>query len=133
MVINSSEGTSITLPAEIITVSDFITSETEPAVSKADTSGMDFSFDESNKTAETTSSGTMADVSGNTTTASSSTELYNITSGGTYTFSGTITDTMITVDANNADVTIILNGASIKNSLCISAHILVLCTVRGSV
>ena len=55
-------------------------------------------------------------VSNNTAQTASGTNLYNITAGGTYTLSGNITDTMVTVDAGNADVTIILNGATIKNS-----------------
>lgn len=126
MEIEASDGTSTTLPAETTTVpTDSSTTtpttggastETEPTVDKADTSGMDFDFDEEDTSAVTPSSGTSVDVSNNTTQTSSGTSLYNITSGGTYTLSGNITDTMVTVDAGNADVTIILNGATIKNS-----------------
>ncbi len=111
VVINSSDGTSTTLPTETTSVTD-----SSNSVSKADTSGMDFSFSEEDTTTETTSSGKTVDVSNNTTTTSSGKNLYNITSGGTYTLSGNITDTMVTVDADNADVTIILSGATIKNS-----------------
>ncbi len=107
VIINSSDGTSMTLPFEA--------TKTETSITKADTSGMDFNFDESDTSANTTP-GTSVDVSNNTTISSSGTKLYNITSGGSYTLSGTITDTMVTVDADNADVTIILNSATIKNS-----------------
>ena len=126
VMIESSDGTSTTLPAETTTVpvessttmptTSSASTETEPTVDKADTSGMDFDFDEKDTNAETPSSGTSVDVSNNTTQTNSGTNLYNITSGGTYTLSGNITDTMVTIDAANADVTIILNDATIKNS-----------------
>lgn len=104
VIINSPDGTSTALP-----------SNTTTTINKADTSGMDFGFDESD-TSTSTTPGTPVDVSNNTTISSSGTKLYNITSGGSYTLSGAITDTMVTVDADNADVTIILNNATIKNS-----------------
>ena len=126
VIIESSDGISTTLPAETtavpagsntaISTTSPASAETEPAVDKADTSGMDFDFDEEDTSAETPSNGTSVDVSNNTTQTNSGTNLYNITSGGTYTLSGNITDTMVTVDAGNADVTIILDGATIKNS-----------------
>lgn len=101
VIINNSDGTSTTLPSDRTSVVDTSGNSTA-TISKADTSGMDFSFDDEDTQTETETTG---DVSDNTTTSSSGTDLYNITSGGTYTFSGTITDTMITVDAGNADVT----------------------------
>lgn len=85
-------------------------------VSKADTSGMDFGFSDEDTSTTDSGSGTTVDISNNTTITSSGTKLYNITSGGSYTLSGAITDTMVTVDAGEADVTIILDGATIKNN-----------------
>ena len=91
--------------------------ETDSSITTANTSGMDFSFDESDTTATAPESGKTVEVTeGTTKTTSTGEQTYNITAGGTYTLSGTITDTMVTVDANNADVNIILNGATIKNS-----------------
>ncbi len=43
-------------------------------------------------------------------------DIENITSGGTYTLSKTLTDTVITIDAPGEEVTVILSGATIKNS-----------------
>lgn len=86
--------------------------ESKITVSKADTTGMDFSFDDS----DTTTS-----VASDTVTDLSSTEIsfdntYTITSGGVYTFTGDKTDVMLLIDADNADVTVVLSGAVIKNS-----------------
>lgn len=50
------------------------------------------------------------------TTRNSKMETYRISAGGEYTLSDTITDTMVLVDAQDADVTLILNGATIQNS-----------------
>ena len=71
VIINSSDGTSMTLPSEA--------TKTETPITKADTSGMDFNFDESDTSANTTP-GMSVDVSNNTTISSSGTKLYNITS-----------------------------------------------------
>ncbi len=75
---------------------------------KADTSGMDFSVDDKNAAAA--DGGDAIDLS------ALSSDTYSITSGGSYTLSGSKTDTMILVDAGNADVTLILSGAAIENS-----------------
>ncbi len=90
----------------------------EVSVSKADTSGMEFSFDDSDINVETAEPGTEINLSDSVTQASSASgvESYSITSGGTYTFAGTKKDVMLTVDADNADVQIILNGVTIQNS-----------------
>ncbi|MBQ3161281.1 MAG: carbohydrate-binding domain-containing protein [Oscillospiraceae bacterium] len=81
-----------------------------PAVTTADTSGMDFSFEEEDVSKTIQDYGTKIDVE------ASAEESYEITSGGSYTFSGTKKDVMITVDAKNADVNIILDGVTINNS-----------------
>lgn len=100
------------------TESDLLAQENgEVSVSKADTSGMDFSFDDSDINAETAEPGTEIVLSDSSTKASSSgVDSYSITSGGTYTFTGTKNDVMLTVDADNADVQIVLNGVTIQNS-----------------
>lgn len=93
------------------------TADVDTSITTADTSGMDFSFDESDTATVEPETGKTVEVTEETTkTTSTGENVYNITAGGTYTLSGTITDTMVTVDANNADVNIILNGATIKNS-----------------
>lgn len=81
-----------------------------PAVTTADTSGMEFSFDEEDISETIQDYGTEVDVE------ASAEDSYKITSGGTYTFSGTKKDVMITVDAKDADVNIILDGVTINNS-----------------
>ena len=83
--------------------------EEETAITTADTSGMDFSFTETDTTAEEASAGAAVEIP-------EEKDIYYITSGGSYTLSGTIRDTMVTVDAGNADVTLILSGADIQNS-----------------
>lgn len=89
----------------------------EEEITTADTSGMDFGFDESDTQEAEASTGTALEITEETTkTAATGEELYSITAGGTYTLSGTIRDVMVTVDANNADVNLILNGADICNS-----------------
>ena len=90
------------------------TTQAQADVNTADTSGMDFGFDDDGAQADA-ASGTIVDVAGNTVTTSGINS-YSITSGGVYTLEGTIKDTMITVDAGDADVTIVLNGATITNS-----------------
>lgn len=92
------------------------TSKTETAVDKADTSAMDFTFKEKDIKAADPSDGISVDVAKNTTRTDSGIDMCSITAGGIYTISGDITDTMITVDADNEDVTLILNGVNIKNS-----------------
>lgn len=83
--------------------------EEETAITTADTSGMDFSFTETDTTAQEASAGAAVEIP-------EEKDIYYITSGGSYTLSGTIRDTMVTVDAGNADVTLILSGADIQNS-----------------
>lgn len=78
-------------------------------LNKADTSGMDFSVDGDGAEADP-AQGEAVDLS------ALSSDTYSITSGGSYTLSGSKTDTMILVDAGNADVTLILNGVTVKNS-----------------
>ncbi len=81
------------------------------SLNKADTSGMDFSFDEADTAAGTTvTSGTTTDIS------ASSSNKFSITSGGTYTLTGTKNDVMVLVDADGAAVNIILDGVTLKNS-----------------
>ena len=94
-----------------------VSNEADTSITTADTSDMEFRFDASDTTAASPESGKTVEVTEETTkTTSTGEQTYNITAGGTYTLSGTITDTMVTVDANNADVNIILNGVTIKNS-----------------
>lgn len=92
-------------------------SQVDTSITTADTSGMEFSFDKSDTVAAVPETGKTVEVTEETPkTTSTGEQTYNITAGGTYTLSGTITDTMLTVDANNADVNIILNGVTIQNS-----------------
>jgi hypothetical protein len=58
--------------------------------------------------------GSTAAVTGSGATVNGST--VTITAAGVYRISGTLTDGQITVDAANADVTLILNGANITNA-----------------
>lgn len=88
--------------------------ETE-TINVADTSGMNFDFSEEDTT-EIETSEPVINISDNKILDESGNGQYKITSGGTYTLSDSITDTMVTVDAENADVTIILSGATIINS-----------------
>lgn len=91
--------------------------EADTSITTADISGMEFSFDESDTATAAPESGKTVEITEETTkTTATGEQTYDITAGGTYTLSGAITDTMVTVDANNADVNIILNGATIKNS-----------------
>lgn len=92
-------------------VADTTTAETV-AVNKADTSDMDFSFEDEDTNAEPVPEETKAQTSAGT----KHENVTNITKGGTYTLKGEIKDTTVTVDAGDEDVTIILDGASIKNS-----------------
>ena len=83
----------------------------------ADTSGMDFTFDKDDTTVAYADNSKVIIISEDTIeTTAAGENLYNITAGGTYTLSGTITDVMVTIDTNNADVNLILDGATIKNS-----------------
>ena len=79
-------------------------------VSKADTSGMDFSFDDRDLYPDESTAGQAVDVSAFSESA------YSIISGGTYTLSGAKTDTMVLIDAENAEVNLILNDVTIQNS-----------------
>ena len=83
----------------------------------ADTSGMEFSFDEADTAAVSADSGSNLDISEETAQITDTgVRAYSITSGGTYTLTGDITDIMVTVDADNADVNLILSGVTIRNS-----------------
>lgn len=79
-------------------------------VQKADISGMDFTIAEKNRTVASPADGTPVDLS------SLSSSTLTIDSGGVYTLSGSCKDITVLVDADNADVTLVLNGASIQNS-----------------
>ncbi len=79
-------------------------------LNKADTSGMDFTVDSGDGDEYDKAESEAVDLS------AMSSDTYSITSGGSYTLSGSKTDTMILVDAGNADVTLILSGAEIQNS-----------------
>lgn len=78
-------------------------------VSKADTTGMDFTFDDKDTTPP-------LDTDSVTDISNDDNDSYNITTGGVYTFTGEQTDTMLLIDADNADVNIILNNVKINNS-----------------
>lgn len=83
----------------------------------ADTSGMDFGFSEADTAAADATDGDVLNISEDTAvTTDANIQLYQITSGGTYTLSGEIEDIMVTVDADNSDVNLILDGATISNS-----------------
>lgn len=86
-------------------------------VSLADTSQMDFSFEQSDMTAP---------LEGDSVTDISSAELqktdgenqtYSITSGGTYTLKGERNNVMLLIDAKGAEVTVILDGVTINNTI----------------
>lgn len=85
------------------------------SVSRADTSDMDFSFDQSDITVPIRTD-SVTDISAFENQTDSDNNVYTITSGGTYTFTGDKNDIMLIIDADNADVTIILSGVSITNS-----------------
>ena len=94
-----------------------ITDITDTTVTTADTSGMEFGFDASDTATAEPEAGQTVTVSEQTVkTTSTGENIYNITAGGTYTLAGEITDVMVTIDADNADVNLILNGVTIKNS-----------------
>lgn len=88
------------------------TEEVVPAVTTADTEGFDFNFDETETTTVAKEDDDNNDVPGIPPVPSS----YTIIEGGTYSLSGTVTDQMITVNAPSSEVTIILNGATVRNS-----------------
>lgn len=87
-------------------------------IDKADTSDMNFSFDSDDTTPPIATDST-TDLSNVASDSSSQQNIntYNITSGGVYTFTGEQKDVMLLIDAENSDVTIILNGVTINNSL----------------
>ena len=90
--------------------------ESDITVSRADTTGMDFSFDDTDTTAPVASD-TVTDISSATDNdTNSDNNTYTITSGGVYTFTGEKHDVMLLIDADNADVTVILSGVTINNS-----------------
>ncbi len=79
-------------------------------LNKADTSEMDFTVDGGDASTASPAEGETVDLS------ALSSDIYSITSGGSYTLSGSGTDTMILVDAGKADVTLVLNGVTLQNS-----------------
>lgn len=83
----------------------------------ADTSGMEFYFEEADTVASDSEDAAALNInSGTSSTTDSGVQTYFISSGGTYTLTGEINDIMVTVDADNADVNLILDGATINNS-----------------
>lgn len=87
------------------------------AVNKADTSDMDFSFEDEDTKVEVVPEVTKAQTSNDSTKpAEEHINVTEITKGGTYTLKGGIKDITVTVDAGDEDVTIILDSVSIKNS-----------------
>ena len=86
------------------------TSAGDESLTLADTSGMDFTIDDAETKDKEAESGKAIDLS------KSEGKSQKITAGGTYTLSGTKTDTMILVDAKDADVTLILKGLTVRNS-----------------
>lgn len=90
--------------------------ETE-GLNTADTSGMEFYFEEADTVASDSKDAAALNVNSDTSsTTDAGVQTYYISSGGTYTLSGEINDIMVTVDADNADVNLILNGVTINNS-----------------
>lgn len=85
-------------------------------VSLAETSQMDFSFEQSDTTAPLASD-YVTDIS-QATLQNSNNEIqtYSITSGGTYTLTGERNNVMLLVDAKDAEVTVILSGVTISNA-----------------
>lgn len=89
----------------------------ESALTMADTSGMEFSFEASDTLASDSVDGTVLNISADTAvTTDSGLRMYSITAGGTYTLEGTIMDIMVVIDADNKDVNLILNGVTMENS-----------------
>ena len=82
----------------------------DESLTLADTSGMEFAIDDADTEEKSTDAGKAVDLS------ETEGDSQKITAGGTYTLSGTKTDTMILVDAKDADVTLILNSLTVKNS-----------------
>lgn len=114
VVISNPDGTKTTLSSSDTTITN--SQKGNDTVSKANTSDMDFSFSDEDISANDTISGTVLDVTKNTTTTSSGAKVYTINSGGSYILSGTINDIMIIIDTDNAETTLILKGATIKNN-----------------
>lgn len=83
-----------------------------PEVTTADTAGIDLGFDTESSNAESKNDG--ADSSEPAIPAVPLS--YTIIEGGTYSLSGTVTDQMITINAPSAEVTVILDGATVRNS-----------------
>ena len=93
---------------------DSDTSAGDYTISKADTSGMDFSVSDSG---EIDANGTPIDLSTAKFDSSlSGISAYAVTRAGTYTLTGTKNDAMIIVDADKAEVNLVLSGAEINNS-----------------
>ena len=93
-----------------------VTSETEE-LDKADSSGMEFYFEEADTAASDSENSSALNINSDTSaTTDAGVQTYYITSGGTYTISDEINDIMVTVDADNAEVNLILDGATISNS-----------------
>ena len=90
--------------------------DTSSTISRTDTSGMDFSFENTDTIASVTGD-TVTDISSATESGTNSANnTYNITTGGVYTFTGDKTDVMLLIDAGESDVTVVLSGVIIKNS-----------------
>ncbi len=81
-----------------------------PAVTTADTAAFDFDFETADTTAAETNKENEEPVIPPVPSS------HTIIEGGTYSLSGTVTDQMITVNAPSSEVTIILNGATVRNS-----------------
>ena len=93
------------------------TAEQAETIILADTSGMEFTFEETDVQEADTSASSILSVSAETATVTDSgLQTYNITAGGTYTLNGSITDIMVTIDAGDSDVNLILDGVTIQNS-----------------
>lgn len=87
------------------------------SLSTADTSGMEFYFEEADTVASDSEDAAELNINSDTSsTTDAGVQTYYITSGGTYTLTGEISDIMVTVDADNADVNLILENATITNS-----------------
>lgn len=93
-----------------------VSPETE-GLNTADTSDMEFYFEEADTVASDSEDGAALNINSDTSsTTDAGVQTYYITSGGTYTLTGEISDIMVTVDADNADVNLILDNAMITNS-----------------
>ncbi len=76
----------------------------------------DVSEPSSDASSETPSEPTASEPTVSTSDENTELNVHTITSGGTYAYSGVIADTMITVDAADENVYIILDGVTVNNS-----------------